>query len=58
MISANQYQDIELQQNADFSNVITFDKTSSVYLTGTNHADNQPVQPQEYHRYLRRNREP
>ena len=23
--------------------VITFDKTSSVYLTGTNHADNQPV---------------
>ena len=24
-------------------NVITFDKTSSVYLTGTNHADNQPV---------------
>jgi len=24
-------------------NVITFDKTSSVYLTGTNHEDNQPV---------------
>ena len=24
-------------------NVITFDKTSSVYLTGTNHNDNQPV---------------
>ena len=24
-------------------NMITFDKTSSVYLTGTNHADNQPV---------------
>ena len=24
-------------------NAITFDKTSSVYLTGTNHADNQPV---------------
>ena len=24
-------------------NVLTFDKTSSVYLTGTNHADNQPV---------------
>ena len=24
-------------------NVITFDKTSSVYLTGTNHTDNQPV---------------
>ena len=23
--------------------VITFDKTSSVYLTGTNHTDNQPV---------------
>ena len=26
-----------------YDNVITFDKTSSVYLTGTNHADNQPV---------------
>ena len=24
-------------------NVITFDKTSSVYLSGTNHTDNQPV---------------
>ena len=24
-------------------NVITFDKTSSVYLTGTDHTDNQPV---------------
>jgi electron-transferring-flavoprotein dehydrogenase len=24
-------------------NVITFDKTSSVYLTGTNHTENQPV---------------
>ncbi len=24
-------------------NIITFDKTSSVYLTGTNHEDNQPV---------------
>ena len=24
-------------------NLVTFDKTSSVYLTGTNHADNQPV---------------
>ena len=24
-------------------NVVAFDKTSSVYLTGTNHADNQPV---------------
>ena len=24
-------------------NIITFDKTSSVYLTGTNHSDNQPV---------------
>jgi len=24
-------------------NLITFDKTSSVYLTGTNHAENQPV---------------
>ena len=26
-----------------YDNVLTFDKTSSVYLTGTNHADNQPV---------------
>jgi len=24
-------------------NILTFDKTSSVYLTGTNHEDNQPV---------------
>ena len=24
-------------------NIITFDKTSSVYLTGTNHTDNQPI---------------
>ena len=23
--------------------IITFDKTSSVYLTGTNHTENQPV---------------
>ena len=26
-----------------YDNVLTFDKTSSVYLTGTNHEDNQPV---------------
>ena len=24
-------------------NILTFDKTSSVYLTGTNHTDNQPI---------------
>ena len=29
-------------------NILTFDKTSSVYLTGTNHEDNQPV-----HLYLK-----
>ena len=33
MISANQYQDIELQQNADFSNVITFDNTHTMLTT-------------------------
>ena len=27
-------------------NIITFDKTTSVYLTGTNHEDNQPVHHQ------------
>ena len=26
-----------------YDGVITFDKTSSVYLTGTNHTENQPV---------------
>ena len=26
-----------------YDGVLTFDKTTSVYLTGTNHEDNQPV---------------
>ena len=26
-----------------YDGVLTFDKTTSVYLTGTNHVDNQPV---------------
>jgi hypothetical protein len=30
MISANQYQDIELQQNADFTNVITLDSSHTM----------------------------
>jgi electron-transferring-flavoprotein dehydrogenase len=38
--SANEMPKIEYPK---YDNVITFDKTSSVYLTGTNHADNQPV---------------
>ena len=37
---ANQMPKIEYPKP---DNIITFDKTSSVYLTGTNHADNQPV---------------
>jgi electron-transferring-flavoprotein dehydrogenase len=37
---ANEMQKIQYSKP---DNVITFDKTSSVYLTGTNHDDNQPV---------------
>ena len=31
---------------------LTFDKTSSVYLTGTNHTENQPVHLQLKNKYL------
>ena len=34
-------------------NVITFDKTSSVYLTGTNHTENQPVHLKLKNKYTR-----
>ena len=31
---------------------LTFDKTSSVYLTGTNHTENQPVHLKLKNKYL------
>jgi len=40
LLPANKMKKIEYPKP---DNVITFDKTSSVYLTGTNHAENQPV---------------
>ena len=40
LLPANKSEKIEYPKP---DNVITFDKTSSVYLTGTNHTDNQPV---------------
>tara|TARA_B100001094_G_C18097029_1_gene753542 strand:+ start:330 stop:791 length:462 start_codon:yes stop_codon:yes gene_type:complete len=33
MISSNQYQDIEIQQNSDFQNVITFDAAHTILTT-------------------------
>ena len=35
-----------------YDGVLTFDKTSSVFLTGTNHADNQPIHLQLKDPYL------
>ena len=40
LLPANQMPKIEYPK---YDDIITFDKTSSVYLTGTNHEDNQPV---------------
>ena len=40
LLPANKMKKIEYTKP---DNIITFDKTSSVYLTGTNHAENQPV---------------
>ena len=40
LLPANKMKKIEYPKP---DNVITFDKTSSVYLTGTNHTENQPV---------------
>ncbi len=40
LLPANKMKKIEYTKP---DNVITFDKTSSVYLTGTNHTENQPV---------------
>ena len=40
LLKANEAKKIEYPK---YDSIITFDKTNSVYLTGTNHADNQPV---------------
>ena len=40
LLSASEMPKIEYPK---YDGVLTFDKTSSVYLTGTNHAENQPV---------------
>ena len=40
LLSASEMPRIEYPK---YDGVLTFDKTSSVYLTGTNHIDNQPV---------------
>jgi len=40
LLLANEMTKIEYPK---YDGILTFDKTSSVFLTGTNHADNQPV---------------